>query len=58
MKRPQKTINEIVNGKAAITPQTAIQLERALGISARFWVHAEADWRLFLARVERGEVAS
>ncbi|PZR78793.1 MAG: addiction module antidote protein, HigA family, partial [Candidatus Aeolococcus gillhamiae] len=37
MDRPVKTINEIINAKAAITPDTAIQLERALGISARLW---------------------
>jgi HTH-type transcriptional regulator/antitoxin HigA len=35
--RPVKTINEIVNGKTGITPQTAIELERALGVPASFW---------------------
>ena len=29
--RPLKTINEIINGKAAITSETAIQFERTLG---------------------------
>jgi HTH-type transcriptional regulator / antitoxin HigA len=48
--RPVKTINEIINGKAAITPETAIQLERALGISARFWTGAESTYRAALAR--------
>ena len=50
MDRPVKTINEIVNGKAAITPDTAIQLERALGISARLWNGLEANYREQLAR--------
>lgn len=50
MGRPIKTINEIINGKAAITPQTAIQLERVLGTSATFWVNAEATYRHDLAR--------
>ena len=50
MGRPIKTINEIVNGKAAITPDTAIQLELALGISASFWNNAEAKYREHLAR--------
>ncbi|PKL02593.1 MAG: XRE family transcriptional regulator, partial [Synergistetes bacterium HGW-Synergistetes-2] len=31
MNRPVKTINEIIKGKAAITPETAIQLERVFG---------------------------
>jgi HTH-type transcriptional regulator / antitoxin HigA len=35
--RPKKTINEIIRGQAAITPDTAIQLERVLGIPASFW---------------------
>jgi HTH-type transcriptional regulator/antitoxin HigA len=35
--RPKKTINEIVRGQSAITPETAIQFERVLGIPASFW---------------------
>lgn len=50
--RPLKTVNEIVKGKAAITPETAIQLERALGISARFWTGLETQYRDTLARQE------
>jgi HTH-type transcriptional regulator/antitoxin HigA len=50
MDRPLKTINEIVNGKAAITPDTAIQLERALGINARVWNGLETAYREHLAR--------
>lgn len=50
MGRPIKTINEIVNGKAAITPDTAIQLERTLGITATFWNNLEAAYREHLAR--------
>jgi HTH-type transcriptional regulator/antitoxin HigA len=48
--RPLKTVNEIINGKAAITSETAIQLERTLGISARFWTSLEAQHRDTLAR--------
>jgi len=50
MDRPVKTINEIVNAKAAITPDTAIQLERALGISARLWNGMETQYREHLAQ--------
>ena len=45
MGRPLKTINEIVKANAAITPDTAIQLERALGVSAQFWNGLEANYR-------------
>lgn len=48
--RPLKTINEIVKGKAAITSETAIQLERALGTPAEFWNQREANYRAYLAR--------
>lgn len=52
--RPRKTINEIVKGKAPITPETALQFEKVLGVPARFWNSREAAYRDFLARqVER-----
>jgi addiction module HigA family antidote len=48
--RPLKTINEIVKGKAAITPETAIQLERVIGVPASFWNNREAQYRESMAR--------
>ena len=39
--RPLKTINKIIKGKTAITPETALQFERVLGISAAFWMNRE-----------------
>lgn len=50
MGRPTKTINEIVNGRAAITPDTALQLELTLGVSATFWNNLEVAYREHLAR--------
>lgn len=50
MARPLKTISEIARGKAAITPETAIQLERALGISAGTWLGLESRYREARAR--------
>src|SRR2546430_1640691 len=55
MQRPLKTINEIVKGKAAITPETAIQLERVLGMPASFWNNREANYREDLARIAERE---
>lgn len=48
--RPTKTINEIIKGKAALTPETALQLEFALGTPATFWNNRERHYREFLAR--------
>jgi HTH-type transcriptional regulator / antitoxin HigA len=50
MGRPKKTINEIIKGKAEITPDTALQLERVLGTPARFWIERERLYREHLAR--------
>ena len=48
--RPTQAINEIIKAKKAITPDTAIGLEKALGIYAQFWVNLESDYRMTLAR--------
>ena len=55
MGRPLKTINEIINGKTAITPETAIQLERVLGVEADFWMSREQNYRLELAAIADSE---
>ena len=44
MGRPSKTVSEIVRGKAAITSDIAQQLERVLGIPARFWNNRERQY--------------
>jgi len=48
--RPKKTVNEIIRAKAAITPETALQLESVLGVTADFWMNREARYRESLAR--------
>ena len=50
MGRPQQAINEIVHGKKALTPETAVALERVLGIPAYLWLRMEARYRLALVR--------
>lgn len=49
--RPKKTINEIIKGKAAITPETALQLERVLGVPASVWNNLERNYQETLARI-------
>src|SRR5947199_6319151 len=50
--RPLKTINEIIKGKCAITYETALQLEKAVNIPARFWVAREMDYRKEFYKIE------
>lgn len=45
-----KHVSQLVNGKAPITEDTALRLERVLGGSARFWLEREAQYREALAR--------
>jgi HTH-type transcriptional regulator / antitoxin HigA len=50
--RPKKTVNEIVKGLAAITPETAIQFERVLGIPASFWNTRQQHYEESIAKAQ------
>ena len=41
-----RRINEIVQGKRSITPDTALRLSRYFGISERFWINLQARYDL------------
>ncbi len=43
---PARRINEIVQGKRSITPDTALRLSRYFGLSERFWVNLQARYDL------------
>lgn len=45
-----KTVSQIINGKAPVTAETAIQFERVLGVSASVWNNLEAFYRLHAAQ--------
>ena len=45
-----KHVNQLLRGKAPISQETALRLERVLGSSARFWLKREAEYREALAR--------
>jgi len=47
-----KHLNEIVKGKAQLTPQLALKLENVLGVPAGFWNNRERRYREDLARRE------
>lgn len=53
MGRPTQVINEIVKGTKAITPDTALQLEKVIpDVPAYLWTGLEEEYRLTLARQE------
>ena len=43
---PSRRINEIVLGKRAISPDTALRLSRFFGLSERFWLNLQARYDL------------
>lgn len=47
-----KHINQIVNGSVAVTPDTALLLERATGVGARVWSNLEVAFRDHQSRLE------
>ncbi len=55
MGRPKKTINEIIKGKTSITPETALQLEMALGIPASFWNERERRYQESIAEAQQNK---
>ena len=49
---PARRINEIVQGKRRITPDTALRLARYFGMSPQFWLGLQMDYDLDVAQDE------
>ena len=47
---PPNRVSEIVNGKRAITADTALRLGKYFGVSAELWLDLQSDYDLRLAR--------
>ena len=43
---PSNRISEIVNGKRAITADTALRLQRYFGVEAQFWLNLQTEYDL------------
>lgn len=52
MNRPPAKLSAIFSGIKAITPDTALQLEKVTGVSAHIWIGLESEYRLTLARLQ------
>ncbi len=55
MQRPPQTINEIIKGTQQITPETALELSKALGTSDEVWINLETNYRLNLAKKNKDD---
>jgi len=47
---PPNRISEIVNGKRAITADTALRLQRYFNIEAQFWLNLQAEYDLRMTK--------
>ncbi len=50
-----RRINEIVHGKRAISPDTALRLSRYFGTSERFWINLQIRFDLEVEKDRLGE---
>jgi len=52
---PPQRIQEIVSGRRAITPETALRIGRALGTGARLWLAMQQAYDLWTAEQAHGD---
>ena len=43
-------VSELIHGRRGMTPDTALRLERLLGMEAQFWLNLQLAWDLYHAR--------
>jgi HTH-type transcriptional regulator/antitoxin HigA len=58
MQRPPAKLSAVFKGEKAITPETALQLEKVVGVPAHIWLGLESEYRLTLARSQARQSAS
>ena len=52
----RQTLNNLVNGKAGISPEMAIRLDKAFGGGAETWLRLQMAYDLAQARQHEGEI--
>jgi addiction module HigA family antidote len=52
---PANRISQLVAGKRAITADTALRLEKWLGVSAAFWMNLQKRYELDVARSQAAD---
>lgn len=46
---PFQRVNQIVHGRRAVTPDTALRLSKLFGTTAQFWLNLQQAWDLTTA---------
>lgn len=52
MEIPFQRVNSLVNGRRAVTPDTALRLSKVFGTTPGFWMNHQLRWDLFHAERE------
>ena len=55
--RPPKMVSEIILGKRAITPETAVQIGEAFGTGPEFWMNLESQYQLSKVELTEANIA-
>jgi HTH-type transcriptional regulator/antitoxin HigA len=55
LNRPAAKLSAIFKGQKAITPDTALQLDKVVGVPAHIWTGLEAEYRLAIARKQQNQ---
>jgi addiction module HigA family antidote len=53
---PYQRVNDIVNGRRAITPSTALRLAKYFNMSADFWMNVQLRWDMYFAQQDELKV--
>jgi len=55
---PANRISQLIAGKRAMTADTALRLEKWLGVSAAFWMNLQKRYELDITRAKTGDALS
>lgn len=56
LKVPTNRLAQIVKGRRAMTPDTAMRLARYFGVGERFWLNLQSSFDLDTARLKNGRL--
>ena len=47
---PYQRVNDIINGRRGVSPETALRLSKFFGTSVDFWINLQSRWDIYFAR--------
>jgi addiction module HigA family antidote len=53
---PYQRVNDLVNGRRGMTPNTALRLAKYFGNTPAFWMNLQLRWDLFFSQQEDQQV--